>query len=89
MRIVFALIVVAIALLVSYFLVGDQFAAQIQNGDQWIRLIYPLGYLILVSGSVIALFQADLGKALRYAVIWLLIFGIIGGVYTLGNAFNG
>ena len=72
-------------LLIIALFFGEQFTETINQ--QWAinRLVFLLGYLLLVSGSLYAGYKREGSRLLVYLGVWLAIGGLIAVVYQVMN----
>lgn len=82
-----AVVVVAATALV-FFLV-DRFPGALGNDGAQIDLVYHLGWLVLLLSGTIAAWRTRPGMALRHLAWWLIIGGVVAGLYAYRHELTG
>ena len=82
-RILISLALILIALLVGAMLTQDDFVPRMSDGSSLQSIALLTGYLILVSGGLVAGFRTQGWTLLRYLAIWLAIACLIALFYRM------
>jgi hypothetical protein len=77
----------AMALLAAAWIVGlfVLFPGRITTDEDWTRLMYGIGVLVLVSAGLFASRRLKLVTVVRYAAIWMVIIGVLVAAVAYHN----
>ncbi len=75
-------IAAAIGVTALFAFLVSRFPGTLQDSDSQISLVYNLGWLALLMAGGIAAWRARPGMALRHVAWWLIIAGVVAGLYA-------
>lgn len=65
------------------------FPEAVQTSEDWTRVAYSVGLILIVSAGIFRLGPGRFGQHLRYAAIWLAVIAVLALAYAYRDAFSG